>query len=186
MSNNNNNKPPLESKKRKSLSAPLKNKKNFIKGSILATIIASTPYFFYLYESVPDVEIWDTFLFTYNSEGWTNANIAMWALIGKVIPLLLLLIWFFTNRHWWYHAIIVPISMYSYQIIDFFKPKLTYIDEYQLVKLVPVMAIIIPTIYLIRAKMFNKINNADKTLEELEEEFRLSPKNLWGKIKQYF
>ncbi len=34
--------------------------------------------------------------------------------------------------------------------------------------------------------MFNKINYADKTMEELEAEFMIKPKTLWGKIKQYF
>ena len=36
-------------------------------------------------------------------------------------------------------------------------------DEFHIIYLLPIMAIIIPSIYLIRAKMFNKINNADKT-----------------------
>jgi hypothetical protein len=34
--------------------------------------------------------------------------------------------------------------------------------------------------------MFHKINDADKTLEELEEEFMIKPKTVWGKVKQYF
>lgn len=48
------------------------------------------------------------------------------------------------------------------------------------------MAIVIPSIYLLRAKMFNKINDANKTMEELEEEFMIKPKGIWGKVKQYF
>jgi hypothetical protein len=48
------------------------------------------------------------------------------------------------------------------------------------------MAVVIPSIYLIRAKIFNKINTVSKTMEELEDEFKISPKNFWEKIKQYF
>ena len=48
------------------------------------------------------------------------------------------------------------------------------------------MAIIIPSIYLLRAQMFNKLNTAGKTMEELEAEFMIKPKTFWGKIKQYF
>lgn len=162
------------------------NKRSFIIGSALATFIALSPYFFYLYESVPDTQIWDTFLFTYNSKGWEDANLAMWILTSKLIPLIFLLIWFFTCRHWWYHSIIVPISMYLYQVFVFFNDEFGYIDELQLIYLFPVMAIIVPSIYLIRAKMFNKINYADKTMEELEAEFMIKPTTLWGKIKQYF
>ncbi len=162
------------------------NNKNIILGSVIATLIAITPYLFYLYESVPDTKIWDTFLFTYNSGYLENANTAMWVLTGKLIPLYLLLIWFFTCRHWWYHVLLVPIAMYSYQTFDSVNKDIEYLDSDQLIYMIPIMTIIIPSIYLIRAKIFNKINEANKSLEELEEEFRISPKNFWGKIKQYF
>jgi hypothetical protein len=52
--------------------------------------------------------------------------------------------------------------------------------------MLPIMAIVIPSIYLIRAKMFNKINDADKSMQELEEEFMMKPKGVWSTIKQYF
>ena len=61
-----------------------------------------------------------------------------------------------------------------------------YMDEIQFVYMLPVMAIVIPSIYLIRAKMFNKINDANKSMQELEEEFMMKPKGLWNTIKQYF
>jgi hypothetical protein len=60
------------------------------------------------------------------------------------------------------------------------------LDNQEMVYMLPAMAIIIPTIYLIRARMFNKMINASKTLEQLEDEFKMSPKNIWQKIKQYF
>jgi hypothetical protein len=52
--------------------------------------------------------------------------------------------------------------------------------------MVPIMAVIIPSIYLIRAKMFDKINNADKSMKEMEEEFMIKPKGLMNTLKQYF
>jgi hypothetical protein len=162
------------------------DRKSLLIGSILATIIASTPYLFYLHLSVPTDQVWHTFLFTYDSKGWGNANTAMWVVTGKAIPLLLLFIWFFTNRHWWYHALLVPIAMYVYQILDFFNASIHYLDEFQLIYLIPIMAVIIPTIYLIRARIFNKINDASKSLQELEDEFKVTPKTFWGKVKNYF
>lgn len=160
--------------------------KSLILGSIIATIIATTPYLFYLYESVPDSRVWNTFLFTYDSMGYDSAYYGMWIFTSKAIPLLLLFIWFFTNKHWWYHTLLVPIVMYIYQIMGIFNQNTTIIDESQLIYLIPVMAIMVPTIYLIRARIFNKINEANKSLEELEEEFKISPKNFWGKVKEYF
>ncbi|WP_229719412.1 hypothetical protein [Winogradskyella schleiferi] len=153
---------------------------------MVAIILAITPYLFSLYEGVPSTETWNTFLFSYDSKVWGNANLVMWILTGKAVPLLLLFLWFFTCRHWWYHALLVPIIMYIYQIFNLFNEDQNNLDESQIIYLLPIMAIVIPSIYLIRAKMFNKINNADKTLEEMEEEFMIKPKGLWSKVKQYF
>lgn len=172
--------------KEKSGSYHQSNNKHIIIGTLIATFIAITPYLFYLHESIPDKQVWNTFLFSYDSKSWQSANFAMWVLTGKLIPLLLIFIWFFTCRHWWYHTLIVPIVMYVYQIIEFFNTTLNYLDEFQLIYLIPIMAIIIPTIYLIRAQMFNKINETTKSMQELEDEFKVSPKNFWEKIKQYF
>ena len=162
------------------------DKSVIIVGSIIATFIATSHYLFYLYESVPNTETWETFLFTYKSVGYHDANVVMWLLTGKLIPLIFLLIWFLTCRHWWYHTILVPIAMYIYQVFGLFNDDLSYIDELQLIYLVPVMAIVVPSIYLIRAKMFDRLNTANKSFQELEDEFMIKPTSLWGKIKQYF
>jgi hypothetical protein len=76
--------------------------------------------------------------------------------------------------------------MYSYQIFNTFRQDISNVDSNQLIYLIPVMAIIVLSIYLIRARIFNKINEANKSLEELEEEFKISPKTFWGKVKDYF
>lgn len=175
-------------KREKELSSPKEKKvtKGLILGSLIATLISLTPYLFTLYESVPEQRIWSTFLFTYDSSIWEDANYSMWVFTGKIIPLFLLFIWFFTCKHWWYHSLLVPIAMYMFQIFQVFNAENKYFDEFQLIYMIPIMAIVIPSIYLIRARIFNKINEANKSLEELEEEFKISPKNFWGKVKEYF
>ncbi|WP_344786660.1 hypothetical protein [Postechiella marina] len=172
-------------KSQSSRKARLKGNK-FISGAIIATLIAITPYIFYLHQSVPDVEVWNTFLFTYNSGYYSSAGVAIWVIIGKLVPLYLLFIWFFTCKHWWFHALLVPIAMYTYQTFDVLNKDTEYLDHNQLIYLIPVMAIIIPSIYLIRARIFNRINEANKSLEELEDELKMSPKSFWDKITQYF
>ncbi|EPR70224.1 hypothetical protein ADIWIN_3580 [Winogradskyella psychrotolerans RS-3] len=182
-------KQPQKLKKRKENSLSGDNNKlsrSAIAGSIIATIIASTPLLFLVHESVPDELVWNTFFGTYESGFWESAQYAMWVYTGKLVPLILIIIWFFTCRHWWYHVLLVPIVMYSFQIITSFNAELKNTDENQLLFLLPVLVLVVPSIYLIRAKMFNQINTADKTLEELEEEFMIKPKGVWSKIKQYF
>ncbi|MFC4721933.1 hypothetical protein ACFO5O_06355 [Geojedonia litorea] len=160
--------------------------RSLIIGSIIATLIALTPYYFTLYESVPDTKVWDTFLFTYESGYYESAFILAWTLTNKLVPLFLLFIWFFTCRHWWFHTLLVPIALYVYQIIGVLNDDLKFFDTNQFLYLLPVMAIVIPSIYLIRARMFNKINDADKTMQELEDEFRIGSKGLFGKLRDYF
>jgi magnesium-transporting ATPase (P-type) len=168
----------------------LRNNKDYNRrlliGSLLASIIGATPFLFYLYEYVPDTSVWETPLFTYESVYFESANIAFWVLSMKVIPLVLCLIWFFTCKHWWYHVLIVPIAMFSFQVLNTFNDDVKFIDEFHIIYLLPIMALVFPSIYLIRAKMFDKINEADKTMEELEEEFMIKPKGFLGKLKQYF
>ncbi|WP_435132029.1 hypothetical protein [Formosa sp. A9] len=160
--------------------------KSLILGSFIATFIAATPYLFYLYESVPNQQVWDTFLFRYESTFYGGIDIVAWTLTGKLVPLLLLIIWFFTCRHWWYHVLIVPIAMYCFQIFTVFNDDMQYVDSNQIFYLIPIMAIIIPSIYLIRARIFNEVNTANKSMQELEDEFKLSPKGFFGKLKDYF
>lgn len=171
--------------KRKSSNQVQSARRNLIAGSLIATLIALTPYIFYSYENVPDTAVWDNFLFTFESKFYQDANAAAWVVMMKFLPLLLLFIWFFTCRHWWYHALLVPIGMFSFQLIGVLVDETGVIDELHLIYMLPMMAIIVPSIYLIRAKLFNKMNS-NKSLQELEEEFTLRPKNLLSKFKDYF
>lgn len=161
-----------------------------VTGSFIATVIAISPYIFYLHESVPDVKIWSTFIFgyefKYTSIDYSSVGVEMWILLGKIVPLYLILLWFLTCRHWWYHALLVPISMYSYQIFEVLNKDTDKLDTNQLIYLVPIMALTIPSIYLIRAKIFNKVNETNKSMQQLEDELKFKPRNLWGKITQYF
>jgi len=78
--------------------------------------------------------------------------------------------------------LLVPIAMYVYHIITIINDDLEFSEETQILYLLPVMAVVIPSIYLIRARMFNKLTDADKTLEELEEEFKITKRS----FRDYF
>lgn len=161
-------------------------KSSVIYRSVIATIIALTPLLFNAYESVPDQKVWNTYFFTYDSEYYESAFVMAWTLMSKLIPLLLMFIWIFTCRHWWYHVILIPIGMFIYQIIVILDDDLSFADQNEVFVLLPVMIIIIPSIYLIRARIFNRINSVTKSTQELEDELTFRPKSLWGKVKQYF
>jgi len=179
-------KQPHKLKKQKSKFLVNTSKKDLIVGSIIATFIAITPYLFTLWEGVPRQKTWDTFFGLYTSGYYGDVQILVWTLLGKIIPLLLLIIWMFTNKHWWYHVLVVPIAMYIYQIITILNDDLEFSEDNQILYLLPVMAVIIPSIYLLRARMADKIDEATKTMDELEEELLAKPKGFFGKLSDYF
>jgi len=152
-------------------------------GSVIAFIIAITPYIFYSYENFPDTKVWETFLFTYEANWYQKVYVSVWTMMGKFIPLLLLLIWFFTCKHWWYHAILIPSGMFAFQLFNVINDDKSFVDEVEIWWLLPIMLIIVPLIYLIRAKLFAKIRGKD--LESFEAEL-MAKKNIWGQIKDLF
>jgi len=141
-------------------------------GSIIALIIAFSPYIFYLYEIFPNSPVWENSLFTYESKYYLNVTTAMWTYFGKFVPLLLLLIWFFTCKHWWYHAILIPIGMYAFQLVvafyeDVYMDTSIFMDINGLIYLAPFFIIILSVVYLVRIKLFDRVYGLD--LSELEE-----------------
>ncbi len=145
--------------------------KFLLTGSLIAIAIAFSPYLFYIYEIFPKGNVWENSFFTYESLYYENVLTAAWTYLGKLTPLFLLLIWFFTCKHWWYHVILVPIGMYTYQIMSTFYQDVYNVqdpmDTNQLIYLAPFFIIILSIVYLIRIKIFDRIYGID--LSELEE-----------------
>ncbi len=152
-------------------------------GSIIAFLIAITPYIYYLYKSFPEVDTWETFLFTYQTSHYQKIYILAWTLMGKFIPLYLLTIWFLTCKHWWYHVILIPIGMYLFQLISVMNDDLSYFDVVEIWYLIPIMAIIVPLVYLIRAKLSTSLSGND--LKEFEKELG-QKKGFFQQIKDLF
>ncbi|MGB7841839.1 MAG: hypothetical protein WBL21_03540, partial [Salinimicrobium sp.] len=121
--------------------------------------------------------VWENSFFTYESKYYQSVNVALWTYLGKITPLFLLLIWFFTCKHWWYHVILIPITMYAYQIVvtfhdDVYLESAYLLDTNGLIYLAPFFIIILSIVYLIRIKIFDRVYGID--LSELERE-NLSP-----------
>ncbi|MDN3723451.1 hypothetical protein QRD02_03580 [Aequorivita sp. SDUM287046] len=154
-----------------------------VTGSIIALIIAATPYLFYSYESFPQTKVWETFLFTYRANWYQEVYVSVWTMMGKFVPLLLLIIWFITCKHWWYHVILIPIGMFAFQLFSVINDDVGITDEVEIWWLFPIMLIIIPLVYLIKAKLSNRLLGND--LKSFEEEL-VTKKNFWQQIKDLF
>jgi len=155
-----------------------RGKKTLIIGSIIAVIMAILPYAFYFYEAVPEW-LWDTSLFASLLKSFDdNQLMASWILAQKIVPLVLLLIWFFTCKHWWYHTIIIPISLYTFQLYNLFDFNTAYFDSGELYFIVPVVIVSLSLSYLARIKVFDKIHGID--ISEIEDTIK-KPSDRWFK-----
>ncbi|XLS27503.1 hypothetical protein ACJD0Z_09875 [Flavobacteriaceae bacterium M23B6Z8] len=121
-------------------------------------------------------------MFTYESNYYENVNVAMWTYMQKVVPFLLLLIWFFTNKHWWYHILLVPIIMYAFQLFGTISSETLILDEVELFYLFPIMMVIIPFVYWIRLRLFDKLvygidlKEIERELDEYKEKEKAEKK----------
>jgi|SRR5690606_10330235 len=158
------------------------DKKSLIQGGVIVLIIGCTPLIYYAYESFPnDSKVWETFLFTFTTK-YPSLYQYAWFLTGKVIPVILLLIWFFTCKHWWHWIILVPLSMYVFQLINILKQSFD-VDEVEIIYLIPIMMVVIPFVYLIRAKLFSQMRQDD--LKSFEEEL-LQKRSFWQQLRDLF
>lgn len=136
-------------------------------GTLIAILIALTPVIFYSYQGFPGVKIWESFFGTIESQFYGSIQVLVWVLFGKVIPFLLLLIWFFTCRHWWYHALLVPMAMYIFQIYNTLNDDLRFSDSDEIYFIIPIITIVAAISYTIRTRIFDRLYGVD-----LDQEFR--------------
>lgn len=157
-------------------------KRKYISGGIVVILIAITPYLLHIYQSFPyTTQEWETLLFSMKTN-YPSMQHYTWYLTGKAVPLYLLFIWFFTCKHWWHWIILVPIFMYIFQLWGIINQSKN-IDEVEWIYMIPVMLIVIPAVYLIRAKLFHKVRDTD--LKELEEELK-KERTLLDELKELF
>lgn len=134
-----------------------KIRRKFILEGLVALIVAISPIAFYSYKYMPGgVDLIDLYLFEISSNGFEDASTAAYFYLTKIIPLLLLVVWFITNKNWWYHAILIPISMYSFQLFMVLQSPESPIDENEVFYIVAVTMVIVPVVYFIRIKLVDK------------------------------
>ena len=154
-----------------------KAKKKIFLESLLVFFIAISPFLYKVYEYLPinsDGSISILWL-TINSNGFQDASFQIWFLTSKIVPLYLLIFWFLTARDWWYHIIIIPIAMYAFQLFEVIFDTDDNIDTENIWWIIPICMIIIPFVYFIRIKLYDKhvhgidLEAMDAELEELKK-----------------
>ncbi len=134
-----------------------KTKTKFLLEGIIALLIAVSPFIIYLekYTTIKSGKI-NLLFFSIDSNGFPDASYHLYYLCAKLVPLALLIIWFTTSKQWWYHAILIPISMYAFQLYSVTNNTNSAIDENEILYVVAVSMVIIPIVYFIRIKLVDK------------------------------
>lgn len=121
-------------------SLPTGRRKKLLIGVGITIILILSPFAFYLYRYAPhDSKEWDVLFFTVYSGGFNSVQLFIHALFTKLLYVLLTGIWFLTARHWWKYAILVPFTMFLFQLSGVINFSIQYIDEYDFWYSLPVV-----------------------------------------------
>ena len=150
-------------------------RKRIIIETLVAFMIVLSPFIFKSHEFLPSdesIESVEILWFEFGKGEFTTIEIHGWFLVGKLVPLYLLLIWFLTCRHWWYHIILIPLIMYAFQIFELYTSENNIVDSKNVLWLLPICIVIIPFVYFIRLKLYDKhVHGID--LEAMDTELRI-------------
>lgn len=145
--------------------------KLFFGGSIALLLILS-PFLFYLYRLAPqDSNYWKTPLFSISSGGFGSVQSFAHAFFTKLLFIIYFTIWFLTAKDWWKYAILVPLTMFLFQLSGVINYSIQYIDEYDFWYSLPVvMPVIVFLIWLSRKLRF--YNKALDIKEQIDKELQ--------------
>lgn len=148
-----------------------KAKRKIFIESTLVFFVAISPFIYKLYDYLPEnPEATISFLgMTIDNNGFPDISTYAWFLMSKLVPLYLMIFWFLTSKNWWYHIILIPIAMYAFQIFEVIYSDDLYVDTENIWWLLPICMVIIPFVYLIRIKLYDRhVHGID--LEAMEAE----------------
>lgn len=148
-----------------------KARKKIIIESTFVFFIAISPFLYKIYDYLPEnPEATISFFgFTIDNNGFRDISTYVWFLMSKMVPLYLMVLWFMTSKNWWYHIILIPIAMYSFQLFEVFFDSDNAVDTENIWWLLPICMIIIPFVYLIRIKLYDRhVHGIDLESMEIE------------------
>ncbi len=151
-----------------------KARRSLFVDSLLVFLIIISPFVFKLHQYLPgDPEATIKFLgMVFDRNGFADLNTYGWFILSKLVPFYLLVIWFITCKHWWYHIILIPTTMYAFQVFEVVYSDDVIVDTKNLLWLLPVCMVVIPIVYFIRIKLYDKyVHGID--LEAMEAELQV-------------
>ncbi len=133
-------------------------KKKIFLESIFVFFIALSPFLYKIYDYLPEdpeatISIFGVVI---DNNGFHDVSTYIWFLMSKIVPLYLMVFWFMTAKNWWYHIILIPIAMYAFQVFEVVFDSGDFVDTENIWWLLPICMVIIPLVYFIRIKLYDK------------------------------
>lgn len=155
-----------------------KDKKRAIySGVFVSLVLILIPFLFYVYKFAPsDVDEWDTMLGTLKAGNFSSIKVFAHTLSTKLTFIIITAIWFFTARNWWRFAILVPFTMFLFQLVDVLNKNSMYIDEFDFWYSLPVILPIVFLMVYISLRLHKKSEITEVLKEEADEEI----KKIWS------
>jgi len=140
-------------------------------GVVISIILITTPFLFYLYRIAPtDSTEWETIFGTINSGEYRNVSFYLHSLFTKITFVVLTGIWFLTCKNWWKYAILVPFTMFLFQLSGVVNHKLQYIDEYDFWYSLPVILPILFFLIYISYRIRKPVGESPELKQRVDEE----------------
>lgn len=144
--------------------------KSLIKGGVISVLLISTPFLFYLYTYAPhDQTHWETSFGTFEAGPFKSVQTYMHALFTKITFVILTGLWFITSTKWWRFAILVPFTMFLFQLSGVVSFKVNYMDEYDFWDALPFILPIIVFLAFLSHRLSMKKPNSTLDKEAREE-----------------
>ncbi len=162
-----------------------KAKKRIVLESLFVFFIVIPPFLFKIPDYLPeDSDATISLLgLTIGNNGFRDVATHVWFLLGKFIPMYLLILWFLSSKDWWYHIILIPITMYAFQLFEVYYSENPHVDTKNILWILPVCMVVIPFVYFIRVKIYDKyvhgidLDAMDEELKALKEKEKLRKEN---------
>jgi hypothetical protein len=148
-------------------------KQSYIQGVLFTIFLVATPFLFYIYKFAPaDAAVWNTPIGAIDSGGFNNVQAYLHVLVTKIAFILLTGIWFLTARSWWKYAILVPLTMFLFQLVGVFNFKYEYIDEFDFWYSLPIILPILVLLVYISYVAGKKSDRSYELKKEVEDEIK--------------
>ncbi|WP_100803056.1 hypothetical protein [Ulvibacter sp. MAR_2010_11] len=140
---------------------------------LLSLFLIATPFLFYIYKYAPaDATEWDTFFGVVNSGGFGSVQAYMHALFTKITFVSLTGMWFLTSTNWWKYAILVPLTMFLFQLSGVINYKIQYIDEFDFWYSLPAILPILFFLIYISYRISNQSTTSNDLKKDVDDEIK--------------